>query len=289
MNSTRLSAAACSIAAIFILTSATPAQIPFNFKFKQDSPLLYRSTHETKVEVKQKDQTTATVSVVKQLKKWDVQKVDGLGVATLELSIQELSLEQTEPDGQTIRFDSTDLENSNPKLAEQLKAIVGRPIIQVDIDKTGAIKAFKHLTQRQDMMRELPFHVTVPGDKIPVVGVAWRRDFPIQLEPPVATPPKTLRGVQACKVVESDSSRLVIEIESTLIDEVKDPGQMLPVVQFLPKGTVTFDPKAGRMTAAETTIDQTVANFAGEGSSYKFLSTYTEELAADVQQADRRE
>ena len=272
------------------LVSAGPAaaQLPFAFKFKEGSPLYYRTVHETKVEVKQGEETAATASTVKQLKKWDVQKIDSLGVATIELSIQELALEQTDPMGETVKFDSTDMPGSNPQLAEQLKAVVGRPIIQIQIDSTGAIKGYKHLTARQDVLRDLPFIITVPNEKLPTVGTQWRRDFPIPLEPPLSVPARTLRGVQNCTVTASDSNKLVVEVESKLLDEVKTPKEMLPVVQFLPKGTVVFDPKAGKMIESKMKIEETVNDFQGAGSAYKFLSEYSETYVDNVQQADKR-
>jgi len=264
------------------------AQLPFAFKFREGSPLYYRTLHETKVEVKQGEENAATASTVKQLKKWDVKKIDGLGVTTIELSIQELALEQTDPSGETVKFDSTDLAGSNPQLVEQLKGVVNRPIIEIQLDSTGAIKGYKHLTARQDVLRDLPFMITVPNERIPTVGTQWRRDFPIQLEPPLSTPARTLRGVQNCVVTASDSNKLVVEMESKLLDEVKSPKEMLPVVQFLPKGTIVLDPKAGKMLQAKMTIDQTVNDFQGMGSTYKFFSQYTEELVDNVQQADTR-
>jgi hypothetical protein len=265
------------------------AQIPFSFKFKEGVPLIYQTSHTTKVDVVTPKESNSSLALVKQRKRWDVKKVDSLGVATLELSIEALAIEQSDPSGESIKYDSTDLSKSDSALAEQLKNVTGRPIMQVELDSDGTIKAYKHLTQRNDVLRELPFQVTVPADRLPTVGSTWRRDFPITIEPPLASPPRTLRGVQNCNVVESNSNKLVIEVENKLIDEVKEPKLMVPVVQFLPKGTVVLDPKAGRLISANMKTEQVVNNFQGEGSKYTFNSTYTEELVSSVvEQADKR-
>jgi hypothetical protein len=278
-----------SLFALGLSPQTASAQIPFSFKFKEGTPLIYQTNHVTKVDVVTPKESNSTVASVKQRKKWEVKKVDSLGVATLELSIEALAIEQTTPTGESIKFDSSNLAASDSTLAEQLQNVVGRPIMQVSLDTDGTIKAFKHLTQRDDVLRELPFQVTVPADRLPTVGTTWRRDFPITIEPPLASPPRTLRGVQNCNVVESNSNKLVIEVENKLVDEVKDPKLMVPVVQFLPKGTVTLDPKAGRMISASMKTQEVVDNFQGEGSKYTFSSTYTEELVdAVVEQADNR-
>ncbi|MBY0589333.1 hypothetical protein K2X85_19330 [bacterium] len=268
--------------------SSASAQIPFAFKFKEGSPLVYQTSHVTKVDVVTPKESNSSVASVKQKKRWDVKKVDSLGVATLELTIEALAIEQSDPTGETIKYDSTDLPQSDSKLAEQLKNVTGRPIMQVDLDSDGTIKAYKHLTQRNDVLRELPFQVTVPADRLPTAGTTWRRDFPITIEPPLASPPRTLRGVQNCTVSESNSNKLVIDVECKLIDEVKEPKLMVPVVQFLPKGTVVLDPKAGRMVSAQMKTQEVVKNFQGEGSTYTFSSTYSEELLS-VEQADKRQ
>jgi hypothetical protein len=278
-----------ALVALALAPPTASAQIPFSFKFKEGTPLIYQTNHVTKVDVVTSKDSNSTVASVKQRKKWEVKKVDSLGVATLELSIEALAIEQTTPTGESIKFDSNNLAGSDAKLAEQLQNIVGRPIMQVSLDTDGTVKAFKHLTQRDDVLRELPFQVTVPADRLPTVGTNWRRDFPITIEPPLASPPRTLRGVQNCKVVESNSNKLVIQVENKLVDEVKEAKLMVPVVQFLPKGTVVLDPKSGKMISASMKTEEVVDQFEGEGSKYTFSSTYTEELVdAVVEQADKR-
>ncbi len=178
------------------------AQIPFSFKFKEGTPLVYQTSHVTKVDVVTPEDSNSTVASVKQRKKWEVKKVDSLGVATLELSIETLAIEQTTPTGESIKFDSENVAGSDSKLAEQLQNVVGRPIMQVSLDTDGTIKAFKHLTQRDDVLRELPFQVTVPADRLPTVGTSWRRDFPITIEPPSPLP---LELFEACRTAKSSS------------------------------------------------------------------------------------
>lgn len=264
------------------------AQVPFTFQFKTGQPLRYRTQHETRVEVKQGEETSASTSKVNQVKRWDVQKVDSFGVATLVLSIEELTLEQVEPTGEILRFDSTDVEGSNPQLAEHLQKVVGQPILEVQIDKHGQIKHYKHLGDKEEILRELPFVVTVPADALAAKNLQWKRDFPIQLDPPLGNH-ETLRGMQICSVEEATTDRIKIAVRNEVIDEIKDARRRVPVIQFLPKGVVELDPRSGRMVKARMKINETIADFDGAGGTYAFASEYVEELQAGVQQADRRE
>jgi hypothetical protein len=278
----------CFALAVMAAFNAAAAQTPFKFQFKQGEPLLYKTSHETRVEVLQNGETVASASNVRQVKRWDVLKVDSLGVATLQLSLDELVLEQTEPSGEVLRFDSNNVDDSHPQLAEKLKQIVAKPILEVQIDAAGQLKHFKHLTDRQDALRELPFQVSVPTDRLPAKGVQWQRDFPIQLDPPLGNH-ETVRGVQRCSVASAAVDRIVLRVEHALLDPVEDPRRRMALVQFLPKGTVVLDPSVGRMIRAEMTVEETVADFDGEKGQYAFKSVYTEEFVPSLQQADRRD
>lgn len=277
-----------ALAALAALNAAAAAQTPFKFQFKPGEPLLYRTSHETRVEVLQDGETVASASTVRQVKRWNVLKVDSLGVATLQLSLDELVLEQTEPSGEVLRFDSTNVDDSHPQLAEKLKQVVAKPVLQVQIDSVGQLKHFKHLTDREDPLRELPFLVAVPTDRLPAKGVQWQRDFPIQLDPPLGNH-ETVRGVQRCSVVSAAVDQIVLRVEHALLDSVEDPKRRMALVQFLPKGTVVLDPAIGRMTKAEMRIEETVDDFDGEKGRYAFKSVYTEEYLPSLQQADRRD
>ena len=89
-------------------------------------------------------------------------------------------------------------------------------------------------------------------------------------------------------MTESDSNKLVVNAECKLLDEIKSPKEMLPIIQFLPKGTVVFDPKAGRMIESHMKIEESVDDFQGAGSKYKFFSQYSEKWVDNIQQADKR-
>jgi hypothetical protein len=52
----------------------------------------------------------------------------------------------------------------------------------------------------------------------------------------------------------------------------------VPLLQLQPEGEVTFDLDTGRLKKAVLHIKKELAGQQGEGSSYRFESTYTEEL-----------
>ena len=50
-----------------------------------------------------------------------------------------------------------------------------------------------------------------------------------------------------------------------------------PLLQWQPEGEVVFDLQRGRLHSARLTINKELKNHQGEGSSYKFQSTYVEQ------------
>jgi hypothetical protein len=49
-------------------------------------------------------------------------------------------------------------------------------------------------------------------------------------------------------------------------------------LQLLPKGTVVINTKTGLLQSAALTIDREVKNATGQGSTYRFQSSYKETL-----------
>ncbi len=52
----------------------------------------------------------------------------------------------------------------------------------------------------------------------------------------------------------------------------------VPLLQLQPEGEVVFDFKEGRLSRASLHIEKELKGHQGEGSSYRFQSTYTEEF-----------
>jgi hypothetical protein len=58
-------------------------------------------------------------------------------------------------------------------------------------------------------------------------------------------------------------------------------ADQVPLLQAQPEGEVVFDAAAGLVKGIALTIDKELKGHQGEGSSYRFRSTYREEYAGD--------
>jgi hypothetical protein len=216
---------------------------------------------------------------VRQLKRWHVREVDGLGVATMELTVLSMKLERTDPDGKPLTFDSADQSKSDEQLWKQLRKAVGRPILRVQLAANGTVKASKQLTDVKSVFPELPFQIAAP-DEYPHVGLKWKRDFAVTLEAPFGKG-EALKAEQICTVAKMTDDRMLVDVECALEKEPKEPTAQIALGQFLPKGKVVLDMKRGLLLQSATTVERTVPKFDGEDSEYKFVSRTTERLIED--------
>ena len=82
-----------------------------------------------------------------------------------------------------------------------------------------------------------------------------------------------------CKGVAGTTATITVTNTVTkLPDAVADQA---PLLQLQPEGEVVFDIQAGRLQSVNFKIDKELKNPRGEGSAYRFQSTYSEQLIAN--------
>ena len=74
---------------------------------------------------------------------------------------------------------------------------------------------------------------------------------------------------------------LTVALKSELKNPPAAPGDQVPLLQMLPEGEVVYDLRAGRLQRANLRIEKELPNHQGEGSSYRFVSSYFEEYVGD--------
>jgi hypothetical protein len=246
----------------------------WQFRWKSGESLDYRASHVTDVKETVAGNKVATRSKLDLVKRWHVTAVDEQGVATLELSIVSMRNEQVRPDGETLLFDSNDLDKSTPELRD-MKKFLGTTLAVVRIDGHGRIREVKQGSAAK-YQAEPPFVVVLPS-AAPRPGQAWVRPFDITLEPPLGTGEKyPAQHRVTCAKIEAGKAALSLVTEIKSLPE--SAAERLPLVQKEVQGEVVFDIQAGRMSSARLNIDKTLENHQGPGSSYHFVSTYVEEL-----------
>jgi hypothetical protein len=255
------------------VTQPLPAQTPWQFKWQKGQDLTYRVLHDTAVAEIVQGTTTVSESKLAIVKRWRILDVDAQGTATMELSIVAMRNEQKRPGGEVLLFDSADLDKSTPELRGMAK-FLGTTIASLRVDPQGRVVEVK-AGPKGKYDAEPPFLVIFPKTDA-VIGQSWERPFTITLEPPLGAGEKHAAEQKvACSRIEAGKATLAVT--TTIKQMPESPQEQAPLLQKLLQGQAVFDLATGRLESVQMTVDRTVENHQGKGSSYRFVTRYVEQ------------
>ncbi len=260
-----------------VLVSTTTAQEPtWRFQWQTGQTLKYHVEQTFTVTETADGKTTELKCKQSNTKNWKVLAVDQAGVATVQLSMSSLQMEQTTPAGETLTYDSTAPDKCTPQLREQLAKYVGNRLALLRVDTTGKVLEVKESSygpaSRYESMP--PFLIILPGKTV-TAGETWSRDYNITLDPPDGTGEKfPATQKYRCRVVQGPQT--VIDFGTTLSAPPANVADQIPLLNKQSVGAVLFNLQAGRVEQAKIVVDKELKGHRGEGSSYHFKSTYTE-------------
>jgi hypothetical protein len=274
-----LRAACVASMVLFVPMAAASAQQASagRFQWRPGAVLTYRVEHQTTVTEVVGGGKVETSSRLNLLKRWQVLTVDASGTATLQMSLAALRTEQTRPGGEVILFDSAAPEKSTPELKAQLTQLVGKPLAVLRVDNRGVVVEVKdsQFGPASRFESEPPFVVTL-GNVAPGPGAIWERNYATTIDPPQGTGEK-YEAVQKyeCKTVAGNLASITLSTHFKKAPE--NALDRVPLIQRQPQGEVVFDLANGRMNSAILRIDEVLQNHQGAGSSYRCVSSYTEQ------------
>jgi hypothetical protein len=261
-----------------ILASAASAQTAWRFRWEKGQVLDYRVEHVTAVVEIVKDVKNGFSSKLNLVKRWQVQDVDADGTATLQMSLVSMRNQMTRPDGETILYDSTDADKSDPQMKTQLSKYVGTTLAVLRVNSAGQVVEVKEskFGPASKFESDLPFKLAVPAADVKE-GASWERKYTITLEPPQGTGEK-YEAAQQCTCKSLKDGAATISLGTSLQKPPESVADQVPLLQMQPEGEAVFDVKSGRLRSAKLTTDKELKGHQGAGSSYHFQSQYTEEL-----------
>ena len=262
------------IAACFALAYNGQADAQaWRFNFEKGQTLTSKVDHVTAVVETVDGKATNITSKLSVVKQWRVLDVDSQGVATLEQSLVSLRSEQTRPDGDVLVFDSSNVEKSSKELQGMAK-FINVPVATIRVDGLGrAVEVKAGPKGKYDA--EPPFAMVLPGQPVRE-GQAWLRPYAIALEAPIGNGEK-YQAEQLAKFVKLEGTKATIELTTTIKDMPEAASAKAPLIQKQLAGQLVFDVVKGQVESVRLSVDQTVQNHKGAGSSYRFASNYLEQ------------
>jgi hypothetical protein len=252
---------------------AQPASVRFHWQPGQE--LVYRVQQVTSATEVVEGKTTQTSSKLANVKRWQVLDVDAAGVATLRLSLQSLSIATTTPGGDVLEFDSANPQVGTPQMREQLSKFVGPPLAVLRINSQGKVVEVKEskFGPASRYESDPPFVLTLPEGGF---RESWLRSYKITLEPPNGTGEK-YDASQKYTAQAGNNGTITVNLTTVLQSQPEAVADRIPLLQCVPEGQAVFNMQTGMLESARLTIDKELKGHQGEGSSYRFQSTYVEQ------------
>jgi hypothetical protein len=263
-----------------LLVAGVVSAEPPRFRFAKGETLAYRlvqttNVTETVVDEKTNQPVETTVATKADLvRRWKVVDVDAAGTATVEMSIASMRWERKAGKDEDV-FDSTNPDDLNKS---EMAKHVGPVLAVLRVDAHGKVAEVKEskVGPASRFATELPFKLVLPEGE-PKVGQNWERTYTIQLDPPLGTGEK-YATTQTYTCLEPKGGFLTVGLATQVKDPPAQAADQIPLLPLTQEGVLYFHGQTGRYYGARCKVERELKNHQGEGSSYKFVSTYTEDF-----------
>jgi hypothetical protein len=265
---------------VLVLVAGGASAEPPRFRFVKGEVMAYhlvQTTHVTEVVLDEKSGKpveTVVTTKVDLIRHWKVSDVDDKGAATLEMSIASMRWERKAGSEEDV-FDSTKPDDLNKK---EMAKHVGPILAVLRVDPQGKVVEVKEskVSPATRLAADLPFKLALP-DAEPKVGESWDRMYTIQLDPPLGTGEK-YAAVQKYTCQEPRGGFLTVGLTTQFKDPPAQTADQIPLLPLTQEGLLYFHAPTGRYYGARCKVERELKNHQGEGSSYKFVSTYVEDF-----------
>src|SRR5262245_36822849 len=273
-----------ALAAFGLVAFAMPARADGpRFQFHKGETLTYHVVQTTRVtetvtdEKSDKSVVAECTTKIDLVRKWKVSDVDAKGIATLEVSIASMRWERKSGTEEDV-FDSSKPDELNKR---EMAKHIGPVVAVLRIDPHGNVVEVKESKAgpAARFAADLPFKLILP-DATPKTGDAWHRDYAIQLDPPHGTG-ESYAAEQTYTCHEPESGLLTVALSTRVKALPPVAADQIPLLPLMSGGTVHFHAPTGRYYAARLKTQAELKNHQGERSSYKFASTYVEDLVSE--------
>jgi hypothetical protein len=231
----------------------------------------HRALTETTIGGTKQSVETATDST----KIWSVVSVDDDGRATIEHSVDDVTMTSRTSDNGQVRWSSRSGEAAPPGY-EGVRASLGVPLSRLVVDPTGRV------ISRQDLRPSPPSNtgdlVVVPLPDGPVTaGASWEVPQEVVVEVP-GGPRKAVRARLRYQLESVRDGIATIRVDTTVLTPLDDPRLEARLLERIWDGVVDFDIGRGRVVRRSTGVDRRVVGFSGPESSVRYKASLEERL-----------
>ena len=249
--------------------------VRLGYRFRAGDRLVMDVAHRALTETTIAGTTQSTETATDSTKIWTVTAVDAEGNATIEHSVDGVTMTSRTSDKGQVRWSSSGDEPPPPGY-ETVKQSLGVPLSRLTIDRVGRVLS------RQDLRPSPPSNT---GDLIVVPlpdgavreGAEWTVPQEVVVEAPNG-PRKAVRTRLRYRLASVRDGVATIQVDTTVLTPLDDPRLEARLLERIWDGTVEFDLERGRVIRRTTGIDRRVIGFSGPESSVRYKASLEERL-----------
>lgn len=264
-----------SVARLHATETDAAAAVRLGYRYKAGDRLVMDVTHRALTETTIAGTTQSTETATDSTKIWTVTAVDAEGHATIEHSVDGVTMTSRTSDKGQVRWSSSGDEPPPPGY-ETVKQSLGVPLSRLTIDRVGRVLS------RQDLRPSPPSNtgdlMVVPlPDGAVREGAEWTVPQEVVVEVPNG-PRKAVRTRLRYHLASMRDGIATIHVDTTVLTPLDDPRLEARLLERIWDGKVEFDIERGLVIRRTTGIDRRVIGFSGPESSVRYKASLEERL-----------
>ena len=248
------------------------------YRFREGETVTMSVAHRARTETTISGTTQSTDTSTDSTKRWRVLAVADDGRATLEHSVDDVTMTSRTSDRGEVRFDSRG-DDPPPPGYEGVRDSLGRPLSRVVIDREGRVLSRTDLRPSPESASGDLMVVPLPDGPV-AIGAEWTVPQEVVVEVP-GGPRRAVRTRLRYRLEGVRDDVATISVDTTVLTPVEDPRLEARLLERIWDGTIEFDLTAGRVVHRSTGIDRRVVGFSGQESSVRYRSSLEEHLLGD--------
>jgi hypothetical protein len=266
------------VAAVLTWSGAASADepVPLRYRFHAGERIPVQVAHRALTETTMNGTTQSVETLTDSTKIWDVVAVDEAGTATLEHSVNDVTMMSRTSDRGEIRWESAG-DAEPPPGYEAVRPSLGVPLVRMVVAADGRVIDRRELRPCPPAATGDLVVVPLP-EKPATVGDEWTIPQEVVVEVPNG-PRKAVRTRLRYRLDSVRDGVATIAVDTTVLTPVDDPRLEARLLERIWDGTIRFDIEQGRVLSRRTAIDRRVVGFGGPQSSVRYKASLEETLA----------
>jgi hypothetical protein len=266
--------AAGAEAAVPVEEAATEP-VTLAYRFRAGDRIAMEVAHRALTETTMNGTTQTVETMTDSTRTWKVVAVDDAGRATVEHSVDDVTMTSRTSDRGEVRWSSAGTADPPPGY-EAVRQSLGVPLVRMVVAPDGSV------VERRELRPCPPSStgdlVVVPLPEGPVKpGAEWTIPQEVVVEVPNG-PRKAVRTRLRYRLESVSDGVAVIRVDTTVLTPVDDPRLEARLLERIWDGEIRFDIESGEVTSRRTGIDSRVVGFGGPESSVRYKASLEEKL-----------